>query len=225
MPKRLGLLVVVLAAIPLSAMAVEVTIGTESINLPTPRGFCEMSESNASDKSMITTLRDLIAKSGNKMLAMDADCGQLAAWHAGKRPLLDDFFQYQTPIAAMGSSTTPEQVRSTCADMRAEGDKLAAKAHTDNKSRIESALEGMKVNETTFIGVLAEEPTTCYAGLIQKFHTQANTDKVQLTLIAVTIVKNKSVFLYRFAVYGSDTVANVLAKVKADVAALRAANR
>jgi hypothetical protein len=54
----------------------------------------------------------------------------------------------------------------------------------------------------------------------------AGTDKTQVTMFAVTIVRNKSIFLYRFAVYaGSNSVSRALAKLKIDVAGLLSANK
>ena len=61
---------------------------------------------------------------------------------------------------------------------------------------------------------------------MQKIKTEIGTDKTQVTLFAVTILKDRSVFAYRFAVYlGANTVNEVLGKLKTDIAALSAANR
>jgi hypothetical protein len=226
MLRRLAFVALALATAPSSVMAASVTVGGVSINLPTPTGFCELSQSNASDKRLLTTIGDLVSKSGNRLLGYSVDCGELAAWHASKRQLLDDYAQYQTPIATMEASGSPESIKQTCATLRAEGEKIASNQFPDMKSRVESAFKKTKLNESIFIGVLAEEPTACYSGLIQKLHTEADTDKTQLTLFAVTIVKGKSIFVYRFAVYASsDTVTDVLAKLKATIAALYAANK
>jgi hypothetical protein len=65
----------------------------------------------------------------------------------------------------------------------------------------------------------------CYAGLVQQIHTQAGIDKTQLSLFAVTAVKNRTVFVYRFTVHtGSNSIIDGLAKLKNDVAAFYAAN-
>jgi hypothetical protein len=100
-----------------------------------------------------------------------------------------------------------EPVKQTCAALRAQGDKMLAEQAPDIKSRVESALEKVKISETRFVGVLAESTAACYGGLIQKLQTEAGTDKTQLTVSAATNVKNKSIFVYRMAVYAtSDTV-------------------
>jgi hypothetical protein len=224
---RLGFvaLALALAAATPAAMAAEGMIGSVAIHLPPPAGFCDMTERNPSDKRMITTLTDLLAKSGNKFLAMSADCRQLADWHTGKRQLLDDYAQYQAPIATLDASPS-ETVAQTCSVLRAQGETILANQLPDLKARVESTLSQIKMNETSFIGVLAEDPAACYAGLIQKIRTEAGTDKTQVTMFAVTILKNRSVFVYRFAVYmGGNSVNEALGKLKTDVTALAAANR
>jgi hypothetical protein len=180
MLRRLAFVVLAFAAAPPSVLAAWVAVGGTAINLPPPTGFCELSQGNASDKTMVTTQTDLLAKSGNKLLSMSADCRQLADWRAGKRPVLDDYAQYQTPLSNMEASAgPPEPVKQTCATLRAQGEKLLSNQMPDIKARVETTLKKVKINETTFIGVLAEEPTACYAGLLQKIHTAANTDKTQ----------------------------------------------
>jgi hypothetical protein len=226
MLNRVGFAVFFLAATASSVLAAQqATIGSASVNLPLPAGFCGLSESNPSDKRMITTFTDLLAKSGNKLLDMSADCGQLTDWRAGTRQLLDDYAQYQTQISSMDKPPS-ETVAQTCAKLRATGDKILANKLPDIKARVESTLSKIKMNETKFIGVLGEDPNACYAGIIQKLHTEANTDKTQVTVFAVTLIKKKSVFVYRFSLYQNpQSVDAVLSKLKADVSALVAANK
>jgi hypothetical protein len=225
MLRRLGFAALVLAAAAPGALAVQTTIGGVAVTLPPPAGFCELSDINPSDKRMITTLTDLLAKSGNKLLSMSADCRQLTDWRSGKRQLLDDYAQYQTPIAGMDQPPS-ETVAQTCTTLRNEGNKILANQMPDIKARVESTLSKIKMNETSFLGVLGEEANACYAGLVQRIHTEAGTDKTQITAFAISTIKNRSIFTYRFAVYQTaDTVNAVLAKIKGDVAALLAANR
>jgi len=214
-----------LATVASNAFAADTTIGGVSIKLPPPAGFCELTNTDPSDKRMLTVLTDLVGKSGNKLLSMSADCRQLTDWRARRRTLLDDYAQYQVSIATMDKPTA-EPVKETCATLRAQGDKMVAEQTPDIKSRVESVLQKVKINEMRFVGVLAETTAACYGGLIQKLRTEAGTDKTQLTVFAATIVKDKSIFVYRMTVYAtSDTVTQTLAKIRADVATLLAANK
>jgi hypothetical protein len=224
MLSRMTFVALLLTGAAATALAGPAKIGGIPVFLPAPKGFCELSESNASDKRMVTVLGGLLEKSGNKLLSMSADCQQLTEWHTGKRQLLDDYAQYQTAIASMDKSPS-ETVAQTCTTLRQEGDKILANQMPDIKARVESTLSKIKMNETSFLGVLAEDASSCYAGLIQKIHTEANTDKTQITAFAITTVKDRSVFTYRFSVYrDAHTINVVLGKIKADVAGLLTAN-
>jgi len=210
------------------AMAAHATIGGVSINLPPPEGFCELSDGDPADKGMITKIGEVVGKGGNRLLNMSADCGQLADWRAQTR-LLDDFAEYQTPVSSMDTTLAgapAESIKQTCAELRTQGGKISADTASDVKSHIEQVFDKVRLNEVAFVGVLAEDTTACYAGQIAKYKTDDGTIKTQLTVFGITVVKGKYIFVYGFAVYlNSDVVDGVLAKVKANVAALLAANR
>jgi hypothetical protein len=218
-----------LIGIASSAMAAQTTVGGVSINLPAPGGFCELKDSDASDKRVITTIGELVGKSGNQLLGISADCQQLADWHAKKRQLLDDMGQYQTIVRLANTPlpAAPEAlIKQNCATMRAQGDNIVSNASPDMKSHVEQMFDRIRINETGFIGVLAEDTTACYAALMQKLRTDIGTDKTQAIAFALTLVKGKYVYVYRYAVYSnSDVINDMLVKLKADVAALLAANR
>jgi hypothetical protein len=215
------------ALIPATASVVlagEATLGDVSVILPPPAGFCEFDASNPIDNRAITPISHVLEKSGNKLLGASADCGQLADWRLGKRQLLDDYTTYQRRIVLMDKPPT-ESVGQRCKIPRARGNTIVAEQLPDIKARVESVLANVKVNEMSFIGVLAEDPNACYAGLIQKIRTEAGTDKTQLTVTATSIIRNRLIYVVRHAVYQNpDTVKAVLAKLKAEVAALIAAN-
>jgi hypothetical protein len=217
-------LFILLVATTSRAMGGQASMGSVSVNFPPPARFCELSDTHPSDKHMLSVVGGLLTQSGNKLLSMSADCKQLSDWRSGRRKLLDDYAQYQASLS-MIDKTPAETIGQTCATLREEGNKIVSEEMPELKARVEAALKRVKVNQTTFIGVLAEEPRACYAGLVQQIHTGAGTDKTQLSLFAVTAVKDRTVFVYRFTVHtGSNSVIGALAKLKNDVAALYAAN-
>jgi hypothetical protein len=221
---RLTFAALILAASASGALSAQATLGQVSVTLPPPAGFCELNASNSRDSRMLSILSGLAEKSGNKLLAMSADCGQLADAHAGRRQVLDDFAQYQTRSAIVDRPPS-ESVAQTCVTLRTRGSTFAAALWPDMKARIESAVEKVRINETSFIGVLAEDSHACYAAWVEKGRTEAGTDKTQVTVGAVTIIRSRSIYVYRSAVYQNpDTIDAALAKFKADVAALVAAN-
>ncbi len=194
-----------------------------SINLPVPAGFCELTSSNPADRRMLDTIGDALAKArGNQLLAMSADCRQLADWRDGRR-LLGDYGQYQAPRIA---SANEETFKQTCAALRQRGGRSFANLKNEAKSKMEESIRQMKVNEQRFAGFLGEDATACYIALLQKLKAEEGPDITQLTVLAITSVKDRFVFVNRYAPFtNTDTVTDTLAKLKATIAALHAANQ
>src|SRR5215472_7619884 len=105
------------------ALGGQARMGDVSINLPPPAGFCELSDTNKSDARMLSIVGGLLTQSGNKLLSMSADCGQLDGWRTARRQLLDDYAQYQTSLALIDKAP-PETIEQTCATLRTEGNKI-----------------------------------------------------------------------------------------------------
>jgi len=222
---RLACVVFSVAATISGAMSAETTIGGVSINLPAPAGYCELMDGEPSDQRMIAFTAARVAKGGNKLISISADCQQLVDWRAGKRKLLDDFAQYQTHVGSMNASVPAGAIKEICAQIRTEGNKAISDQVWDMKSRIEQASDRIKMNEVNFLGVVAEEPSVCYAAMMMKISTEFGTEKTQVSIYAYTSVKNKLLFVYRFAPYvGYESVTKGLEQLKADVVALFAAN-
>jgi hypothetical protein len=61
--------------------------------------------------------------------------------------------------------------------------------------------------------------------LLQKLKAEDGTEVTQLTVLAITSVKDRFLFVNRYAPYvNADTVGDTLEKLKATIAALQAAN-
>jgi hypothetical protein len=110
--------------------------------------------------------------------------------------------------------------------MRAAGKEVVDSLTPDMQAIIEKTVKTVKMNSLSFAGVLAEDPTACYAAAIQSLKTETGTEKIQLVLLGATVAKNKSVYAYRFSVYTpSADVKGQLARLQSTVAALQAANK
>jgi trypsin-like peptidase len=213
------------ASVPGQTPGTFATIGGVFIRLPMPSGFCDLDESNAFDKRSISRVTDMATKSGNKLLGISVDCRQRSELRTGKRQLFDDFVVYHTPIGSMDKPPS-ETVAQACATLRHKGDQMLANRLPDVKARIESTYKEIKINEVSFIGVLAEDANACYAGLIRKIQTDVGTEKTQITVLATTLIRTKFVFTLRSSSYhNAQTIDAVLHNLKVDVAALVAANR
>jgi hypothetical protein len=207
-------------------VAKQAQIGSVTLMLPAPEGHCQLTEQQPADARAIKVIGDALAGTQNELLAVSADCGQLEAWRASTVPALDDHAQYQTPIPAKDLYyPRAPSVKQFCANARAQGEKTAAGATPDLNTRLEAAIKGAKYNETSFLGVLAEDDDACYFGQLLKMRTEIGTEKNQVTISATTLVKGKILFYNLYTVYrGPDTVPAALARHQRNVPALLAAN-
>ena len=209
-------------------LAKDATVGVTSLTLPPPNGACDLDATEPSDARMLKAVEGMLGTTGNRLLAMSADCTELADWRTGKRKLLDHFAQYQTLIAWQDGPlpATPETtIKEACDQLRAQGEKMVTDMEPDVKARAEQVLKTVKINEMKFIGVVGEEPNVCYTAMLQKFHTEIGTDKTQVTVFATTTVKSKLIYFYLFGPYVSgDSVTELLEQQKASVLRLRNVN-
>jgi hypothetical protein len=211
----------------LPCLAGETKVGGASITLTVPAGHCELEAKQAGDARMLQTVREAIGS--NTLLAMYADCKQLADWRTGKRGLLEDFAQYQTLTAAMDAppeSAPAQTLKQLCAHLREEGEKLMVGMAPDVKQRLEQLLKDVQVNQIRFLGVVADDADACYSATAQLAKAQTGKDITIVGLSATTFVKGKLVYSYLYAPYRSgQTVTTLLAKQKLNIAALLAANK
>src|SRR5262249_54759806 len=108
----------------------QVAIGSTTIRLTPPSGYCELADSNAHDAELLKTMRELLRQ--NQLLAAYADCSQLANVRSGKVPALDDFAEYFTPLGAGNTKFPKEVIKQVCAKMRAEGERKLANIAQDS---------------------------------------------------------------------------------------------
>jgi len=218
----------VLAAVASGAWAADVSMGGVSIKLPAPAGFCDLSPGHPADNRALTVFGAASEKEAGRLFGISADCQQLADWRAGKRPLPDDRVHFQTSIANMTEVVASPKafIHTMCALLRAKGNEFGSAAVPDVKSKIEGAVANVKVNSQEFVGVMAEDDTACYAARIMKMRTPTDGDKTHLHLTSITVLKNKGIYVFRYAPYTSaDATLGVLGKLKDTIAALHAANK
>ena len=211
------------------APAADVRIGDVSLRLPQFPGHCEMDPVAAADARLFASLHASLAKAGNRLLVLSADCSELRDWRTGKRLVLVHLAQYQTVIALQnGDLPDPPQVLVDryCNSMLAATEQSMPGTGPRAEDRVEAASRIVRVNEMKYLGVAAAEPLVCYAATLHKFAVENAGEFTQVTLIAATVVKNKVVICYLFAPYaGRDTIAKLLATQRANVRQLQRANR
>jgi hypothetical protein len=216
---RLTLAALVLAVSVSSALGLAAMIGDTFVTLPPPAGFCELTPRYEFDGRTVAVVSAYMAGESIKLLAMSADCNQLAEAREGKRQI-DDVASYMVYNADM-QMPTPFSVASKCRTLRASSNNPIG---NDVDARLVSVLEKIKVGEVGFIGVIAEDDNACYTAALAKQRI-ADAEKVQVILEANAVVRTKAIIVRRHAVYENpDTIKAALPKFKSDVAAFVEAN-
>jgi hypothetical protein len=218
--RRVTLAALFLAVSVSGAVGFAAMIGDTFVKLPPPAGFCELTPRYEFDGRTVAAVSAHMAGNSIKLLAMSADCNQLAEAREGKRQL-DDVAAYLVENSDM-KMPTPFSVASKCSTLRALS---KSPIGTDVDARLTSAVEKIKVSEADSIGVIAEDENACYTATLRRKRTDAGTQKALVVLQANAVIKTKAIMVHRQAVYQNpDTIKAVLPKFKIDVAALVAAN-
>ena len=220
LPGRLTLAALFLAVSVSGALGLAAMIGDTFVKLPPPAGFCELTPSHEFDGRTVAAVSAYMASDGIKLLAMSADCNQLAEAREGKRQL-DDVAAYLVENSDM-KMPTPFSVASKCSTCAL---RRKSPVGTDVDARLASAVEKVKVSTADSIGVIAEDDNACYTATLTKKRTDAGTQKVLVVLQANAVIRTKAILVHRQAVYQNpDAIKAVLPKLKSDVAAFVAAN-
>jgi hypothetical protein len=143
---------------------------------------------------------------------------------------LDHMAQYQT-ILELENEPLPDSpekmIKNYCANMHdMAGRMTGTTAGQSVEERAEAASRRLGLNEIHLLGVVAEDPSVCYSGTLQKFKVDTQAATTQIAIITTTLVKDKVVQLYLFAPYaGPVTIGQLLAQQRTNTGRLRRANR
>jgi hypothetical protein len=192
----------------------QLQIGSAKLDLPMPPSYCELDDGKAADKRELTAIRGMLEST--TLLAMFADCNQLDQWRSGKLPLLKNMIQYQTVTEAIDQTAGPDDIEAGCAELRANGQKIIGDMMPDVRSRAEIFMKNVDHIGQQFLGVLDETPgSVCYSAVLNRFKAENGIYVVQMTLWAMTVVKQRPFYIYVFAPYmDATTMPTALANLK-----------
>lgn len=206
-----------------------VNIGGKPIMLVIDPDQCLLDRNNPSDVRVWQLVERAIAGQ-NELLLAAADCQQIPPWRAGARPTLDDFTQAQVNLSLRQQDFTGQEAslpRAICTQLRTQGDAIATGQQMQQmRDRFNQSTETVRLNETTFIGVVHEDDQACYASLVQKVKTDQGKDKLILSVFAHVVLKGRLLYLYRYTEGQKfDDMVRLLELLKVSVAAHLEANR
>lgn len=184
----------------------QVQVGSSRITLVPPAGHCFLDESQPSDARLAGILRQVFGGE-LRMLGAYADCAQLRSWRTGKRKTLSDYGQFLVPVDFIDKKLdgpSRPYVQTICQTLRETGGQELDQSAPTIKQRFETALKGAQMNEMRFLGVVGQDDTACYFGLLQKLVTEFGDPKTQVDVSAIAFISGKLIYSNLYAVHEGD---------------------
>src|SRR5258708_34958665 len=148
MLSRLTFAALVLAVSVSGASGLAALIGDAFVTLPPPAGFCELTPRYEFDGRTVAVASAYLRGAGIRLLAMSADCDQLAEAREGRRRQVDDVAQYQVEIADMKSPPV-FSIERMCSILRVQSNSPIG---ADIDARLASTIEKIKRSEERRVG-------------------------------------------------------------------------
>ena len=215
-----------LIALAAPATATTITYGEQIFELPVPAGHCKLKPSNRVDAQILKVIstkdKDI------KMLAAHMDCKALRRWHKNQSPDFDRVSTYQrlaAPLAAMDDAALADIVEQTCNTFRSERLPTIDLASHGENEWLNDYTKDMKVGSQRSLGLLDEDDTTCYMGMVTARKSYTNTKKFVVVVVAATFVNGQPFYYTLNGPYNRpESVIEVLQQAKAAVQEFAAAN-
>jgi hypothetical protein len=194
------------------------------VALPVPQGHCPMSEQQPAEREIIELTRQ-INQGRNLVMAMFADCGELESLRNQGRAL-DNYGGYLAPLSA---GTEPlamprSQFLAAIAQAVAQQDPVAA-IEGEMRERVERANLSLEVGEMAGLGLIHQDDTAVYTGVIQSLVMQDGSSERVVAITGITLVQGHPVSVNLFAPFrDSATLEGLLAAQQQNLARFVAAN-
>jgi GYF domain 2 len=189
-----------------------------------PSGYCYLEQGQ--DSELLATVPSAtLAHTSNRLLSVSAHCTELRQFRQRQRSALWHYSQYQVVRSMEAKPASAATVRAACEATREQSEKIASDLKNKTQAAFDAAKQNVKVDQMRPMGVLAEEPTACYVGQLQKATIAGATLEIA-GVYAITTLKERLIFYYIFAPYrGGQTFPEMLRRHQQNVIALLQANQ
>jgi hypothetical protein len=208
----------------LQVSARDVQVGTTTLQVDAPQGYCELDPAQPADAVLIQS-----APTKNMLLSHSVECTELADYRSGKRALIDHWAR-QVVLASLvnaPSEADPKAYLDTlCEKVRQTSTSVAAKTEVEIRARIEKNIPLTKYLGSNFQGLLAQDNNACYTVTVTKFTAQNGVDRSIVFLTAFVMIRGKLIYHFLYAPFVDvETPIKMLAEHRKLIAAIETANR
>ena len=146
-------------------------------------------------------------KNDNKILIVFADCAQLRSWRIGELSDLNDYGYVMVPKSLINTKIKMSKSRYLF-EMRKLLEKNEVAMVDENQNRVRKTIERhfplLKLNETKILGIISQDTNALYWGLIQNLQTDKGTSKNVVGMMAMSLIKGKTINFYLWKKYEGD---------------------
>ena len=206
---------------------VKETVGGKSIDLAIPSGYCLPDFGNSGEAFFANFTTKLMNNSGNTVVKIMADCGELRRRHANASAPIYDYAVYYYPTAVENTVVTGDRQaerQSLCEQMGQVRDADLSDVPQNVAKSAEEMKTNVSVSGTKNLGVLAADAHGCYSGVLVNAKTGESTTLISAVIVA-TVVHSKYLFLSVYSKYeNAKASAAALELAKTTAATLDAKN-
>jgi len=203
------------------------TVGGKDIDLTIPSGYCLPDLGNSGEAFFANFTTKLVNNSGNTVVQIMADCGELRRRHANASAPIYDYAVYYYPTAVENTAVTGDRQaerQSLCEQMGQVRDADLSDVPQNVAKSAEEMKANVSVSGTKNLGVLAADAHGCYSGALVNAKTGESTTLISAVIVA-TVVHGKYLFLSVYSKYeNAKASAAALELAKTTAAALDVKN-
>lgn len=210
-------------ALPLTfAHAADVKMGSVTLKLPPPSGYCELDPKQKRDREVLNDLK--AAQGKTVVLAPSAECKELSEYRAGRLTTLDHPSHYQILASLRSTPANVSDAKAECQVMAKEGEQALKEGIDAEKKQAAKARDPMTVDQDKFLGVVAEDPVGCYYVIVLKATQNGKTEST-INAAFMGSIKGRLLIFTLYVPYATDaSIQPAVDLVKAHMATVKTAN-
>lgn len=195
---------ILLIASTLSVCAQTVMVEDRSINLAIPKGYCPMGQLPA-DSEIINTVKRGIGSS-NRVLALFAECSELARFRSGQQVALDNFGQVLVPSPTQGIRTFRGVSRAEFIRRISQSNMFTKQFNTNIKSAQERVGELLpSLHGAEGLGILTADESGLYVGVLAELVDSQSARKI-VGVTALTLIKDVPLTINLYTTYRNASI-------------------
>ncbi|MCZ4282824.1 hypothetical protein O4H49_18715 [Kiloniella laminariae] len=171
-------------------------IGGKEVAIAAPDDYCFLDKKYPGDARLLSILSQ--ANPANEIITMITPCQGLKKWRAGEQDTLDDLMSVQvmrSTIQQDFTATEKNTIQGICQGMNIYPKEHMEQLMTQATDSVEAGSQ-IKVNNNEFLGVVEQDQTTCYVGVLQNLIDEFGKPAITATVGAPQVLKGKLFFQY-----------------------------